>query len=161
MFGMRPPFSSQDFLEECRDLIPEKDFTTLSGLPKTEEATLSQIGQPIIKAWIAFDTNLRNELVKVRSSYRHTDPAKYLRPDGYTGIATAHLALEAHKNTSLLEAERFLDQQRWKALEELQAGHFFDLEFIIIYAYQLRILERWEKIRLADKGLLLEEALSS
>ena len=51
-----------------------------------------------------------------------------------------------------------LDQARWAKLDELSFGHYFDLEALIIYAYKLRLLERWEKIRTADKERLLENA---
>ena len=158
--GMKPPFSSEIFLEKCREFIPEKDFKSLCQLPKTEEVVLGEIHHPLIKEWMRFDTHLRNELVKIRASHKHIDPAKYLRPDGYAGPGITHLALEAYRNTSLIEAERFLDQQRWKVLEEHQTGHYFDLEFLIVYAYKLRLLERWERIRLADEEALLEKELS-
>ena len=150
-FGAKPPFSSEIFLEKCRELMPEKDFNVLSDLP---------VNHPTIKAWISFDTKLRNELAKIRASHKRTDASRYLRPDSYAGPEITHLAFSAYRNTSLLEAEKFLDQERWKVLDELQTGHFFDLEFLIVYTYKLRILERWEIIRSADRELLLEKAVS-
>jgi hypothetical protein len=44
-------------------------------------------------------------------------------------------------------------------LEELATGHYFDLVFLITYAYKLMILQRWENIRSADGMILLEQAL--
>jgi hypothetical protein len=52
-----------------------------------------------------------------------------------------------------------LDEARWRMLEELCVGHYFDLDFLIIYALKLLILERWQRIRTADGGRLLEEVL--
>ena len=48
---------------------------------------------------------------------------------------------------------------RWKALEELSTGHYFDLDLLITYAYQLLILQRWENIRSADGKTLLAQSL--
>jgi hypothetical protein len=107
------------------------------------------------------DTALRNELVKVRSSRRHTDAAKYLRSDGYLDSSLALAALAAQRNPSPLEAERILDQERWRLLDELAARNFFNLEYLIAYAYKLKILARWEKIQAADKNTLLENTLSN
>jgi len=52
-----------------------------------------------------------------------------------------------------------LDEIRWKALDELATGHYFDLEFLVTYTLKLRILERWEKIHSADGTTLLMQAL--
>ena len=48
---------------------------------------------------------------------------------------------------------------RWKALEELALGHYFDVGVLITYAYKLMILQRWENIRSAEGMILLEQAL--
>jgi hypothetical protein len=65
----------------------------------------------------------------------------------------------ANTNTSILDAEKTLDEIRWKAIEDLSTGHYFDLDLLITYAYKLLILQRWENIREADKTILLEHAL--
>jgi hypothetical protein len=62
-------------------------------------------------------------------------------------------------NASPLDAEKNLDEIRWKALEELATGHYFDLDALITYAYRLLILLRWEQIRTADGTALLAQAL--
>jgi hypothetical protein len=156
-FTQKPPFSFDKFLERCVQLIPEEDEDLLRSLPSGAK-NLRQI--PVIKAWLDFDTMLRNELVKIRASRRRIDPEKYLRQDSYAGPSIYHIALAAHRNPSVLEGERSLDEARWNYLEELAFGHYFDLSFLIIYAYKLLILERWQRIYSADKGRLLEEAVS-
>jgi hypothetical protein len=98
-------------------------------------------------------------LVKIRASRKHIDPAVYLRTDGYRGSSLAPLVNAANTNTSILDGEKTLDEIRWKALDELATGHYFDLELLITYACKLLILQRWENIRSADKTILLEKAL--
>jgi len=160
LFGMRPPFPYDILLDKCRNFIPVKDFDLLSNLPASDSVSIDNVRQPTVKGWIYFDTALRNELVKLRSVRRHVEAQKYLRSDIYTGPAIAHIALAAQRNPSIQEGEKFLDGERWKALDELSCGHYFDLDALIVYAYKLRILERWELVRLADKKELLEKALT-
>ena len=157
--GMNPPFSLERFLKICEELIPEKDFQLLNTLPQAEAYSEKQARHPTVQGWIEFDSGLRNELVRTRASRKHVDPGKYVRSDGYSGSSLMPVALAAQRNPSVIDAEKMLDETRWKALEELAFGHYFDLEFLITYAYKLMILERWEKIRNADKAALLEQTL--
>ncbi len=114
-----------------------------------------------IKRWVTFDTQLRNELVKVRSGRRRADPSKYLRRDGSAYGAIPHIALAARRSPSILEGERLLDRERWNFLNELEFGHYFDIDFLAIYARKLKILERWEEVRSSDKEALLKGALEN
>jgi hypothetical protein len=158
-FGTKPPFSFERFLEVCRQFIPKKDFQLLSTLPQPEQYFEKGKRHPIIQRWIEFDGALRNELVRIRATKQHIEPAPYLRPGGYSGSSLAPAVMAANIATSVLDAEKTLDETRWKALEELATGHYFDLDLLITYANKLLILQRWEKIRSADKTILLEQAL--
>ena len=158
-FGMKPPFSFERFLEVCRPFIPEKEFQLLRTLPQPEQYFEKGNRHRITQKWIQFDVALRNELVKIRATRRHSEPATYLRPDGYSGSSLAPAVMAANIHTSVLDAEKTLDETRWKVLEELATGHYFDLDFLITYAYKLLILQRWENIRSADGMILLEQAL--
>jgi hypothetical protein len=159
-FGMRPPFSWENFLEHCQRLIPEKDYALLKNLPGLQQYVSYSGAQETIIRWVAFDTALRNELVKIRASRKHIEPEKYLRPLDYTSPAFTQAAMSAQRNPAPQEAGRFLDQERWDFLEELSFGHYFDLDFLILYAYKLKILWRWEEFRRADKEALLEGVLA-
>ena len=41
---------------------------------------------------------------------KHVDPATYLRPDGYSGSSLAPAVMAANINTSVLDAEKTLDE---------------------------------------------------
>lgn len=151
-FGVSAPFACAQFLEGCAAFIPEGDLGALRGVFVEEP---SGALNPVIAKWLRFNISLKNELVKVRSSRKKMSAEKYLRPDGNAEPGLYHLALAAHRNPCPLEGEKILDIARWNFLEELSFGHHFDLDFIIIYAYKLMILERWEKINNADKDALL------
>lgn len=110
-----------------------------------------------LEKWRSFDTALRNELAKIRATRRKEESIGYLRQSRYLDAGLAHLAAAACRNPSILEAERMLDEARWRFLEELSLGHYFDLDFLIVYAHKLLILERWEKARASDKPKVLTE----
>jgi len=157
-FGMKPPFSFERFLELCRPFTPEKDYQLIRTLPQPEQYLETGEINPVIQRWIAFDTVLRNELVRVRATKKHIDPATHLRPAGYGSPSLTPVVLAAAMQTSILDAEEILDETRWKALEELATGHYFDLDFLITYTCRLLILQRWENIRSAEGKTLLAQS---
>lgn len=159
-FEMKLPFSLPDFLASCRKYLPADDCMVLESLPLPPEYPGLKPVRQIIGKWVVADTVLRNELVKIRASRKHKDIKNYLRGE-ITDVSVMHVALSACRKPSPLEAEKVLDEQRWKMLDELEPGNFFNLDFLIIYTYKLMILERWQKIRAADKTLLLEQSLQN
>ena len=156
-FGMKPPFSFDRFLKTCRDKISDEDIRIVES---ARDIILYAGEQPALKQWSSFDAALRNELVKIRAAYRHLDPFKYLRGQDYIESYLVHIAMNAHRTPSVIEAEKFLDLQRWHKLDELAVGHYFDLDFLVCYSLKLLILERWERINTADKPKLLDEVLN-
>jgi hypothetical protein len=158
-FGAKPGCSLERFLEMCRDLIPEKDFKILERC--CQGSLLEQpVNQPTLRQWLAFEIGLRNELVKVRAIRRKVDPYKYLRSEGSEESGLYHIAANSHRIPSPAEAEKFLDQERWKKLEELSFGHYFDLDALVIYCLKLSILLRWENINSSDKQVQLKRVLT-
>ena len=159
-FGARPPFSFNHFLKACEGLVSDEDIGLIRSVEIRGSGCLAA-GNETLKKWMAFETMLRNELVKIRAPRKKTDPAKYLREEGCPeSVYTAHIAINAYRKPSLLEAEKALDRERWAYLEELSTGRYFDVDTLIIYACKLLILEKWDKIRSARTHKLLEEVLN-
>ncbi|TAN61855.1 DUF2764 family protein [bacterium] len=158
-FGMKPSFSGERFLELCRQFIPSADIEALKKAAISGEYIDAKI-HPTLKKWQEFDTGLRNELVKIRCLHKHVASEKYLRAEGYVPAYITHLASTVHRTPDILEAEKLLGQGRWYFLDALSFGHYFDLDFLLIYALKLFILERWDRAITADKEAVLEEALA-
>lgn len=160
-FGMKPPLGFDKFLKSCEGVLSEEDINILrtSTLdPNAGETT----EHPTLNKWRTFDRVLRNELVKVRSPRKKTDPLQYLKQDGQDySIALSHTAMAALRAHPLTESEKVLDKARWNFLDELEIGHYFDMDLLIIYAHKLLILEKWEKINSADSPALAEGALKA
>ena len=159
-FGAKPPFTFEDLLETCQGLIPDKDFSVVS-LCANEALWEQDVSQETLRAWIAFEVGLRNELVKIRSGRRKINPERYLRNDGSDDTQLYHIAMNSHRILSLIESEKFLDQARWQRLDELNFDHYFDLDALVVYALKLQILWRWEKIARVNKQEILEKVLSA
>jgi hypothetical protein len=159
-FGAKPPFSFDHYLKACEGLISDEDMSLVRSA-ESFGFNYTAVENATLKKLAAFETMLRNELVKIRSSRKKIDPAKYLREDGFPeSVYAAHMAINAYRKPSLLEAEKALDLDRWAHLEELAVGHYFDIDILIIYARKLLILERWDKISTAQTHTMLEEVLS-
>ena len=162
-YGARPPFSSEKFLEICRGTIPDGDIhiikksilATTHGENISPEATTPSAE----RKWRAFDVALRNELVKTRAVRKRLDPAKYMQRDGYTEPSVTHVALHAQRTPSIIHAEESLDRERWRVLDSIATGHYFDIDCLVVYAQHLLILERWQRINTADRAGMLENVV--
>ncbi len=150
-FGARPPFGMENFFSMCKELVSPEDLKALK----------SSLTDGADGPYQDFETALRNELVKIRAHRKHLDASVFLRRDGDADQWISHIAAGACRNQSVMDAERMLDLDRWRFLDELSTGHYFDIEALMIYARKLSILERWERVRVADAGKLLEEVLKS
>lgn len=159
-FGMKPPFSSNELLRKCEGVIPEGDVYVIKkvSLRISRDEVIEK--NTVLNRWKMFDADLRNELVKIRAQRKHIDPVKYLRNERYVPVDISHLLVSIARNPSIIESERLLDQIKWNFFDELVLGHYFDVEFMVVYALKLLLLEKWERINTADKAELLEQALA-
>ena len=158
-FSAKLPFSLEDFFNKCKNLIPEKELEILRNTCGQNNYSLDVPVSNSLKQWVSFEIALRNELVHARATRKKIDPLKFLRFPDSAQAQISHTAMIAYRSTSILEAEMILDQARWNFLEDLNQGHYFDFDFLLIYGLKLKILERWEKIQTADREHLLNTAL--
>lgn len=134
-----PSINSSEFLEICRSSVSEEDFSIISmvSLDSFEYETENTV----LKRWAVFEQSLRNELAALRSGQTGIDSQKYVRQfiDDTTAPGIAAAAL---KQENPLKTEMFLMRARWTFLDELEVGHFFDIEKLIVYFIRLLLLER-------------------
>ncbi|MBN1913595.1 MAG: hypothetical protein JW788_04265, partial [Candidatus Omnitrophica bacterium] len=135
-FGMKPPFLKSSFLRLCSEFIPDSDSDILRDLPESDDYAKKTFRHPITGKWVVFDVALRNALAKARASRKHIDATVYLRPGQEEGVFFEQIAQQAVRTPSVVEAEKLLDEARWKKLEELSTGHYFDVGFLITYFYK-------------------------
>jgi len=150
------------FLELCRDFIPQKELAVLENCADIFKVPYNDKNKTsgIVKAWHDFESGLRDELVKIRAKRLHKDATPFLRNYSEAEPSSTHKLSEITRQPQPLEVERLLDVLRWNKLDELCFGHYFDIEFLFIYAQKLLILKRWDTIHSANKQQLLNNLIT-
>ncbi|MBN2049116.1 MAG: DUF2764 family protein [Spirochaetales bacterium] len=131
----------ETFLRICEENCTKKDYILLSQAsltPREEKRTRSTV----INGWNAWETALRNELVLLRGKGKGKDSGKEVRESDAFYTDVADLAREAYSQDSPFQAEELLNHARWQRLEELEAGHHFDMEKLLVYYLKLQLNER-------------------
>ena len=143
-FDYDPPITMDRFIEVCESTLDDKDYNLVktASLDNFEYDT----DNPVLKRWTTFEQSLRNELAKVRGNNLGIDPQKYIK-QFIDDTTTPAIAAAAGKQDDPLKAEMYLCSERWKFLDELESGHFFDVENLIVYSLRLQILERKAKFK--------------
>ncbi len=143
------PIRKIDFLSVCKENLKTTDFEMLRSIDLFE-ADQDKAPLDIIRCFFRWDRGVRNALVKLRAERLGLDPVDFIRGD-MSDHLTGHFAEEAFNADSPLIAENILNKARWKYLDELEFGHYFDLEILVIFFIKLQILERISSFD-ADQG---------
>lgn len=155
-FNLGVPLTYQGFLTRCEEQLSAYDLEIIKRTKITPSETTKD-SCSILQIWKEFDTVLRNELVRMRATKTGKDVLRYIHGEDEHNPFVAHFAHIIFNQTSPLEAEKQFDLTRWEKIEELKMGHFFDIEFLVCFALQLQILERWNKINQEKGTQILEE----
>ena len=129
----------EDYLEDCHKWLKPMEWDILRSSLINPETEREFPG--IAEDYRKWEISLRNELIGLRSSALGLEGEAYKVP-GEALADTAALATAAFKEESPMVAEDILNRGRWEYIENLKTGHFFDLEFLVLYSLQLQILER-------------------
>lgn len=96
---------------------------------------------PVGRSFWQAEKNLRNELVRLRTAALHSDPKNdWVQPENDPYVVEA--AAAAFKEPSPYQAELILDAWRWRQIDELETGHFYDVDFFTAYFIKLQLLIR-------------------
>ncbi len=135
-YQSQPTLSDVDYLQYLQEKLTPKEFALVDAcrlIPKE-----SSKANHILREWISFERSLRLYLAVQRAQKRQWEFNGSYQP-------TANLedkAREAVSKGNPLEAESYLNELRWEFLENLETGHYFDLEYLQIYYLKLQILNR-------------------
>lgn len=141
--------SEEEFLDCCESTVSPQDYRLLKSVslvPSSLEETIN----PVLDKWNSWERSLRNDLVKMRASRKGVDGDKYVA-SGTIETGLQNIARDAFSAATPLEAEIILDRARWDYLENLEAGHYFDLGKLIIYFLQLQLMKR-KSLIVKEKG---------
>lgn len=144
-FDDAPPFSSRAWLELCREQVAEGDHALLSRI-SFEALRPHPNDHALWRAYAAWETALRNELVVQRAQRLGISPDPFLRQAPfYSGLSV--LIRETLGAGTPMAVEMALDRRRWSYLEELETATQFDLGRLIVYRLKLLLLERKNRLR--------------
>jgi hypothetical protein len=135
---------SEEFLRDCQRLLADEDYALIYNV-LSGYADKIETDNEVVKAWIQFDRNFRNELAWFRAERAGKDPLNYVRGQRYAEPYLSEVIHQAAKTDNLLQAQKLIDQAQWNFLNEIGTGHYFDIEFLFVYGLKLKILERYQE----------------
>lgn len=141
---------ADEFVGICAQHLSDRDYRLLCT------ASISDLKPKVpsnctLDRWRRWETSLRNELVTLRAKNRKVEVDRYLLESPVISTTQA-IAREAFDQESPLQAEELLNRARWATLDELEVGHYFDIERILVYYLRLQVLQR-KAMLLEEKGL--------
>ncbi len=132
--------TSEDFLEDSREWIPEADLYALKAAAEGYE---NPEKNDVEIQWENWKETLRNSLAAARAAKLGKDQAPYLSKSGSADSQMRSAVQEAVKEENQQKAEETIDKLKWSFLDEISATHSFDFNIALSYLIKLKILERW------------------
>jgi hypothetical protein len=142
-FDSDPPMTEEEFIDICTKECSEKDFTLLQSISLTPPGSSGETNT-VVDSFYTWERSLRNELVILRAKKKGVDPDAYIR-EGNEDLGSVQTARGALMSESPLAVEETLNKARWIYLDQLETGHYFDLEKLAVYKLKLEILENKAK----------------
>ena len=118
------------FFNEAEKWLSKKDFDALL-LVDINDISLNERFPHILCKYKEFETQLRNEIAQWRKAQKLGQEHKIRM-----------FPVSVVKEGNPLEVEKKLLEHRWKFTEEMELGHYFDLNFLILYILKLQMLRR-------------------
>lgn len=136
----QPPISHSSFLEDCARLLEKSEYEQIyeARLCPTQSRHTKN---STFKKWLHASCAIRNEMVKIRAKRLNVDQNQYLKREFSDPIYTKQVE-EAIDEFTPLRVEHHLMELQWTILDDLQSGHQFDIDFLIVYSIKLELLER-------------------
>jgi hypothetical protein len=142
-FGTAPPFSSDEFLALCRNHLSPDDYVIVEGAASLslEKGKARASGSALLQQYVSWDRSMRNELSRLRARRLGTNEEASVRDTDLSGDGS-RVASNIFSIEDPLQAELFLERQRWNAVESMAAGSDFQVDSIVAYRIKLDIAIR-------------------
>ena len=142
-YNTPPLIKVDEFLDICKSNLVENDFLTVNSVSLQDLKSMNS-SLSVINKWKSWEGTLRNEIAQLRAVSLGVESDSFFY-DTETNSEAPGIARNAFKMDSPLLAEDLMDKARWQFLDEVEQGHYFDLEKLIVYSLRLQILERKSK----------------
>ena len=134
-----------EFSSRCSSYLKRHDFevtqSIISGKPNKAAQSLK-----VVREWLNWDMELRAVLAGLRAKAKGLaeplDAAKQGAKTSSYNLESHKLAMDIFSAASPLDADDMLEIARWRKLESLEHGEYFNLEWLALYCLKLQIMER-------------------
>ena len=130
-------------MSSCRAHVAPRELECLEqgNVPASEYPIDDNVSaMKELRYWQRWDLSLRSDLAVLRAQALGWEIEPYQETP--RELKTFEVAREAMVQSSPYEAEEILDRARWEFLDQLEVGHYFDIEKLLVYLLKIRILER-------------------
>lgn len=146
MFNEKALLSLEQFNDACVGQVNERDMRILDrvGLlpvPTTKYNFPTGSAAERFRRW---EVCLRNRIAAQRAP-QGKDINRYLHEEQGCFCEIDSGIQEAFALKNPLEREKYFDRMRWRALEDIEAGHHFDFDKLCVYKLKLLLLEKWNQ----------------
>ncbi|MDR4503406.1 MAG: DUF2764 domain-containing protein [Candidatus Scalindua sp.] len=135
-----PPVRRDEFLAMCKRYVKKNDFALLESINMLD-LKQKDISSGVLGDFFNFESRLRNALAELRSQ-RLGFAVENCAGNDISDHEQMLIAEEALHAPSPLKAEEILNKARWRYLDELEFGHYFDRDRLVVFFIKLQILER-------------------
>ncbi|MDT8316741.1 MAG: hypothetical protein RQ824_01970 [bacterium] len=139
--------SISEFSLRCNSCLNRNDVDLiqciLSGNLNKAAKSLKVVGE-----WLSWDIELRGKLAGLRAKAKGRDESPDLTEPGAKALnynlESHKLAMDIFSAASPMDADELHESARWRMIEALEHGQYFNLEWLALYCLKLKIMERRE-----------------
>jgi len=147
-FSQKQPLAYADFLASYSESVTEDDSRLLQSLQRNLRFEIEE-GHRVTEQWNAFVHDVTSELAHLRiiKARKESEHHQHEDKDMYSMILSGEVVEGVRGVFSMedpLSSELALLKLYWDKAESLKGSHAFDSTVLLLYAIQLRILERKE-----------------
>lgn len=138
-----PSINSGEFRRLCEEQVSAKDLQLLDAVSLVPLKDNPFAADSSAFQWLALDKNLRKRMAVYRAGRKSENTTRAVpKGDDFSDLDRG--IQEAYAKPNPAEREKHLDSIRWQWLDELEFGHYFDVNKLFIYKLRLLIHEKWQ-----------------
>ena len=146
--------TSEFFLELCTEHVRIHDYEIIKHAIIDDFSNV--LPNTVFEKWQAWERDIRNQLVLLRPQRLELDSALFLRGNKDSIIISPDVR-KIFEAPSPIAAENLLYNLRWCFLNELEIGHYFDCNTLILYYLKIQLIEKRQRLTQENGERQLQE----
>ncbi|MHB9139312.1 MAG: DUF2764 family protein [Victivallaceae bacterium] len=137
-----PLVSIGEFRTLCKGQVNEKDMQLLDAVSLSPGKDNPFSSGSAIDQWMALEKTLRQRMAVYRMALKSEKSGRFAPKTDILSEIDRGIR-DAYAKPNPAEREKALDSMRWQWLDELELGHYFDINKLFIYKLRLLIHDKW------------------